>query len=145
MKTSVVDRRRVSISFADSPSMTKQSFKEECDINHLIKRYKKTGVVTHLNALEAQYGDLGAVDFQEAMDIVVRANGLFADLPSKVRKRFGNDPAAFLEFMNSSENADEMIALGLATRREVDNLVSDSVSSGNPAGLPEADVEENPA
>jgi phage internal scaffolding protein len=38
---------------------------------------------------------------------------MFNDLPSSIRSRFGNDPAAFLDFVNDEGNADEMIKLGL--------------------------------
>jgi len=104
------------------PSMTKQSFKDECDVNHIIKRFKKSGVITHLSDMEAQYGDLTGLDFQAAMDLVTQANHLFDELPASVRKRFANDPAMFLDFMDNPENAEEMVKLGLATRKEVDTL-----------------------
>lgn len=101
------------------PSMTKQEFAQECDINNIIKAFKVTGQVTHINAQRASgtYQDLpDPLDFQESLNAVRQANEAFNSLPSKVRERFNNDPQAFLTFMANPANQDEMIKLGLATR-----------------------------
>lgn len=98
----------------------KQSFKDECDINNIIKSYSQTGQIRHINAKAAQgtYEDLPEpMDLQEALNTVRDANTAFASLPSQVRDRFQNDPGQFLAFMQDPANQDEMIRLGLATRR----------------------------
>ena len=43
------------------PSLTKQSFTKECDINNIMKKYQKTGAIDHVNKHEASYmgGALG--------------------------------------------------------------------------------------
>lgn len=100
------------------PSMTKQEFKAECDINNIIKSFSVTGIVTHINEKAAQgaYIDLpDPMDFQEALGLVDQATKSFATLPSSVRSRFDNDPTKFLEFMANPDNQDEAIRLGLAT------------------------------
>lgn len=101
------------------PEMTKQSFVAECDINNIIKQYKQTGMVRHISA-KAQAGaylDLpDEVDFQVALNLVNSAEASFATLPAKVRDRFHNSPAEFLQFMSDPNNVEEMIALGLATK-----------------------------
>lgn len=98
------------------PSMTKQEFVAECDINNIIKSFSKTGQVAHISAKAAQgaYVDLPEpVDYQTALNIVADAEASFATLPSKVRDRFENDPQAFLAFMADAKNMDEARALGL--------------------------------
>lgn len=98
------------------PSMTKQSFKAECDINNIIKQFSQTGIVTHISdrASKGQYADLpDSADFQEALNIVGAANESFMSLPSKVRDRFGNNPELFLQFLHDPKNEDEARALGL--------------------------------
>lgn len=94
-------------------SRTKQSFKEECDINNIMSKYQKTGLLDFVNEHEAQYGDATGIDFQEALETVRSAQEMFADMPSSVRRRFDNDPAAFLEFVNNPDNRDEAVELGL--------------------------------
>jgi len=100
------------------PSMTKQSFAAECDINNILKQYKKTGMIQHINAQaqSGRYMDLpDESDFQTALNTVMEAEAAFASLPSKLRQRFGNDPAEFLEWMADPANQAEAIELGLAT------------------------------
>lgn len=99
------------------PSMTKQEFQHECDINNVIKSFSQTGMMRHVSARAAQgtYQDLpDGVDFQEALHEVERARSAFMTLPAKVRARFGNDPAEFLAFSHDPANLAEMRALGLA-------------------------------
>lgn len=100
------------------PSMTKQSFVEECDINNILREYSASGQLRHISARAEQgmYADLpDQADFQTALNIVLEGQTAFASLPSKVRNRFNNDPAQFLEFMADPANQDEAIRLGLAT------------------------------
>lgn len=100
------------------PSLTKQSFVAECDINNIIKQYSATGQVRHISAQAAQgrYMDLpDDIDFQNSLEIVRQAGEAFASLPSGVRTRFSNDPAEFLDFMSNPANQEEIIKMGFAT------------------------------
>ena len=97
-----------------NPSMAKQSFKNDCDIHHILKRYDKSGVLDHVNDSKARYGDFVNVDdYHASLDKVMRSEELFDSLPSKVRSKFENDPGQFLDFVGNPENRDEMIELGL--------------------------------
>ena len=98
----------------------KQSFVPECDINTILKQYSATGQLKHISAKAAQgaYQDLpDDLDFQSAQNIVKEGETAFASLPAKVRDRFGNDPANFLQFMSNPENSQEAVKLGLATAK----------------------------
>lgn len=95
------------------PSRTKQSFKDECDINLIMARYEKTGLLEHINRGEPQYADLSELDFMSAMNMVAEAREVFAALPSKLRDRFANDPARLLAFLDNEDNRAEAITLGL--------------------------------
>lgn len=102
--------------FVKPPSMTKQSHKEECDINNIIKTFKVSGMVTHVNtkAQTGAYIDLpDNMDFQQAVEIVRAGEQAFASLPSKVRSEFDNSPEAFLGFMASSDPGDRQRAIDL--------------------------------
>lgn len=100
----------------EGPSRTKQSMKDSCDINLIMGRYLRTGAVDHLAVHGGSYGFASATTLQEAMNIVMKAEAMFADLNSAVRKRFDNSPKKFLEFIQDSENQDEAYALGLAAK-----------------------------
>jgi len=102
----------------DTPSLTKQSEAEACDINVIMKKYSQTGYLP-MAEREALYGDFSdQASFQEAMGIIAQANAQFSSLPAKVRARFANDPGRFLAFCEDEKNLPEMIELGLATKRE---------------------------
>lgn len=96
------------------PSMAHQSFKDECDINVLMARYRKTGILPeNINEQAGQYLDCTANDFQEAMCLVAGAASLFNELPSTLRDRFQNDPVQLLNFLDKEENRPEAVKLGL--------------------------------
>lgn len=107
-----VKRHRVAITFPEQ-GRTKQQFREECNINNIMKRYEKTGVLKHVNLREPQYGLVPATDFAEAMRIVTDAQETFNSLPSELRKRVGHSPEEFLRFYANSENAAELESYGL--------------------------------
>lgn len=112
-------RYRVSLSFEGQVSMTEQSHKDACDINSVLRRYDQTGLLTHVNQAKALYGDFTETnEYQDSLNLVIRAQNSFAELPSSLRKRFGNDPGAFFEFVTNPDNVDEMVKLGLAVRHE---------------------------
>lgn len=104
----------------DDDSRTRQEFKNECDLNLIIKRFSKTpeGRSALENArgyLSARFGDVSDVpDYQVALNQVKRANEVFEALPAVLRKRFDHDPSKFLEFCDNPNNLDEMRSLGLA-------------------------------
>lgn len=110
--------------------VTKQSFKDECDINVIVKRYRTTGILPEIIKQNPQYGEFADVpSYQEAQEIYLKANEQFMSLNSHVRDRFGHDPGKFLEFATNPKNAEEMIKLGLATKKNIDtalNPVSDA-------------------
>lgn len=102
-----------SLSFPPNSRWTKQSFKDECDINTLMARYQSTGEMPVLNVVAPQYLDASGMDFQDMQNRVLEAQALFMELPSKLRTRFANDPAQFLDYVADSSNHAEMRQLGL--------------------------------
>jgi len=105
-------RTRVQQTFTGT-GRTKQSHKDECDINQIMKRFETTGIITHINQSTPRYGDFPQVDFQDALNIVKDAQARFAELPSTIRDRFSNDPQKLLLFLQNPENRDEARKLGL--------------------------------
>lgn len=111
-------RDHVTGKYVKPVARTKQEFRDECDINNVIRQYKLTGQIQHIN-MQAQagaYTDLpDTLDFQDALELVRDAQASFATLPSKVRDRFNNNPAEFLAFVHDPSNIDEARNLGLLT------------------------------
>lgn len=96
------------------PSMTQQQFKDECDINTIVKQFGLTGKLP--SAVYAPtFGDFTEIeDFQSALHALQRASDSFMELPANVRERFNNDPARLVEFCSDERNREEMKALGLS-------------------------------
>lgn len=112
-RTSYGERVRSTVKFFN-PSRTKQSHRDECDINTILKGYNRTGLLQHVAQHQGVYGDLSdAPTFHQAMNTIARAGQSFDLLPAEIRKRFSNDPAEFLEFVHDEKNRDEMVNMGL--------------------------------
>lgn len=105
---------KYAISFKDSPSMTKQSFKDECDINNILDRYQRTGMIDHLTKHNYQYGDFDPVEYHDAMNTIAEGNTMFEELPSKVRAYFEGDPQKFMEYAQDEANIEQLREWGLA-------------------------------
>lgn len=120
-------------------SMTKQSFKDECDINVLMKRYQQSGVLPPVDGRERRYIDGSSVDYHEAMLMVADARSAFMELSSSLRERFQNDPGRLLEFLEDSRNREEAVALGLVNPPQADaKPVQVRVIADAPAGADES-------
>lgn len=104
---------KVSLDFDPESDRTQQEFADECDINGIMARYLKTGIIDFANQHQPQYGDFSGLEFAEMQNQIVHAKNMFADLPATVRDRFSNDPAKFLDFFNDPENAQEATKMGL--------------------------------
>jgi len=101
-----------------NPSRTKQSFRAESDINNIMRRFEKTGILPDLIKSDPKYGDFStAPSYQESLHLVMKAHAQFESLSSKIRDRFNNDPERFLNFASDPSNTDEMVRLGLAVAR----------------------------
>src|SRR5260370_17801263 len=72
--------------------------------------------LTLMNLQNGRYQDLpDAIDYQMSIETTRLAQQAFESLPAKIRPRFDNDPAHFLEFFNAPKNQEEAIKLGLAS------------------------------
>jgi len=101
------------------PSLTQQQFAGDANINNILKKYHKTGVLP-VKGNKPLYGDFtGLLDYQEAQNIVAGANQAFQALPATIRRRFHNDPAQFVAFVGDEENRHEAEKLGLVPKKEV--------------------------
>jgi len=80
---------RPTVDFSNDVARTKQEFKEECDINNILAKFRRTGRITHIREHGARYGDAKLTSYEDAMLTVAGANTLWEDLPSDLRNEFG--------------------------------------------------------
>lgn len=111
-------------------SMTQQSFKEECDINTIVKRFGVTGMMPQ-NVVPPTYQTFtGVIDYHTAMNAIAKARESFDQMSAEVRAKFQNDPQKFVEFCSNKDNLAEMRKMGLAMPEVVvDNVATSSVST----------------
>lgn len=94
--------------------LTEQSHRAEVDVNNIVKRHGMDLIQQTAALQELTYDNVPGNDFQEAMLMITKANETFEGMPSEIRKRFENDPAKFLDFVQDEQNVNELIEMGLA-------------------------------
>lgn len=98
----------------DGEIITKQEFKDECDIHNILAQYKRTGIVTHVQNAAPRFEDLpDDIDYQFALNTVIAADDAFMALPASVRAEYNNDPGELLDALHKPENEEKFIKLGL--------------------------------
>jgi len=117
----------------EDATRTQQHFKDETDINNILRQFNITGQLP-TKAISPRYGDFtGIGDYHSALNQVIAAEGEFMTLPAQLRARFDNDPQELIEFLNNPENKDEAIKLGLVNKPEASaqNVESTSEKAGD--------------
>ena len=106
----------VDVSLSDwPPSLTRQEFAEDCDINVIMMRFEKTGQLP-ANVSEPRYLDLTEMpsDLMGTLNLLGEAERAFMTLPASVRRAFDNDATVFVDFASDPNNLEQMRTWGLA-------------------------------
>lgn len=118
------------------PSLAKQSFADECDINTIVNRFG-LGYEMPENVAAPVYGDFTEQinDYHTAMNFIAAAHESFDALHADVRSRFNNDPGQFVDFVNDPVNGPELVRMGLAVKNPdwVDPSAASAATSAPPA------------
>lgn len=98
----------------EEPSKTQQQFRDETNINNIMRKYHAGQGVTHLSNRQGTFADVSNIKtYQQSLQTVIDAQRSFGELPSAVRKRFGNDPYQLVGYLEDPANIEESIKLGL--------------------------------
>lgn len=102
------------------PGLTKQEFRDETDVNVIMKRYGATGQLpVGVQSLQPIFADVSEIgDFASLMRRTKAAEVAFMNLPAELRTRFGNDPGELVVFLQNPANRPEAEELGLVPKRE---------------------------
>ncbi|AXL14523.1 internal scaffolding protein [Microviridae sp.] len=139
--------KRVQLFFLDEDGnqavgRTKQSMKEECDVNKLLVKHGIEHLLIAGREAKAFYGDFTEVnEFQESLNFVKEAERQFSELPSDIRKKFNNNAGDFFEFVTNPENSEELYDLGLAVRPDTKPSEGDTKPSEGDTKPSEGDKE----
>lgn len=98
---------------------TRTEEQDQTDIRQIIARSQNGADFTHISTAIAKFGDFSnAPTYGEALQQIIDAEHLFASMNSSTRARFENDAEKFVAFVTNPTNADELVTLGLANKRE---------------------------
>lgn len=113
----------------EGESLTEQQYAEESLMINKIRKYDSQGFFDSINRNPGQFTDFTQVrDLADAIDQIEEARDAFQTIPSDVRKKFNNSASEFFNFASQESNYDELVKLGLATAKIVDQ-VKEKVSS----------------
>lgn len=108
-------RKHARVQFVpEGPSRTRQEFAADADINTIMARYKKTGMLPQDQRQPVYVDNWDAPDLMTAMNVLNMAQDAFLRLPAKVRKEFDHDPVEFVKFAENPENIGKLREWGLA-------------------------------
>ncbi len=147
---------------SDKPSLTDESFKQECDIDFIISNFVQRGIEPPQH--QVQYGkQFTSDDFIHSMDVVAECKSQFESLPAVEKEKFNNSVTNFLDFVSDPKNLKDSYEKGYIDPNSVDiadvyperfkkeNYGIDNTSTNdvvkpsvNNAGMPDSSGSENP-
>ncbi len=87
---------------------TKQSQKDECDINKLLEKQARAGTISHLDRYQGQYADFSKYNFEEHTNKIAEMATCFENLPAETKREFNQSPDEFFEFVTNPENVENL-------------------------------------
>lgn len=104
--------------------LVQQHFKEQTNINTIMQKHLMSGHGSiqppgRPGGREPRFLNLTGETFHEMLCKVQEVQGQFAGLPSRVRKRFANNPQMLLKFLEDPKNLEEAIKLGLVQEEDL--------------------------
>lgn len=102
--------------YTEGPSMTRQEFADECDINSIMAKYDGYLSDPMRGMREPMFVDFTSMPdtLLGTMQLVQDASAAFYRLPAVVRREFDNDPVLFTDFASDPANIDQLREWGLA-------------------------------
>lgn len=127
------------IDFSHDPGLTNPADGPDCDINNIVAKYHKTGVLPNTN-VQGVFADVSDMPtYQDALQIVINAENQFMALDANTRRKFDNDPAKFLDFVDDPRNGPDLVKMGLATLvPPPPSLAAPDLPGGQPEALKKA-------
>lgn len=109
----------VHLVFTLGPSMTRQEFAAECDINTIMRQYEMALAQPAASVTPPMYVDFTSMphDLMGAMQVMQDAEDAFMRLPASVRREFDNSAIAFVNYASDPANIEQMRAWELAPKK----------------------------
>lgn len=110
---------RVAVIAPEGESMTQQHFAEEVDINNIVAKYNRSGIITHVRAAQEKFGPLPELsEYAVHLDKVAKAQQAFEMLPAELRNHFNNSIPGFFKYISEEKNFDQCVEWGIYEPKE---------------------------
>jgi len=98
----------------NEPDMAQQQYKDSTDVNTIMNKYEKTGVVTHLAKSQGYFKELGEPeDLLDAKMRLIKAERAFDALPAEIRAQCDHNPANFLTMLKDPTKKELLTQYGI--------------------------------
>lgn len=88
---------------SEKPSLTDESFKQECDIDFIISNFVQRGIEPPEH--QVQYGkQFTSADFEKSLATITECKSAFECLPAIEKEKFNNSVTNFLDFISNPVN-----------------------------------------
>lgn len=105
------------IDCSNDPALTKQEFRDDCDVNVIIARCLKTGLPLPSQVVGPLFADVSEVgSYTDCVRRVKAAEDSFMNLPASIRTEFRNEPSLLIAFLADPANLPKAMDLGLVDR-----------------------------
>lgn len=123
------------ITINKDPSMTDEQFQKDTDVNNIIRKYVKTGQVSHIAKNPGQYADVSELpDLHDGLLKIKQAKLAFEQLPQKVRE-VAKSPMGLVKYLSDPKNDEQAVKLGLKTMpKKADSGLNGNSAASNDVG-----------
>lgn len=128
-KKKLQESRPFAIHFTEK-SRTKQSFKNQCDMNQIIQSLNRGNLLGHVTNKTPQYGNVPA-SFHEIQNAIATAKTEFEELPEELRSRF-EGVEDYVDALIDPERQDEFKPDTDLESDQENSLEADSEASDTP-------------
>jgi len=102
------------IVFKENSSKTQQQFAKDANINNIMGKYTKTGLIPQDPSKKMFFGDFTRLpDYAQAKNATLEVEQRFMSLPAEIRFKFENNPQRALDFLSDPANKIKAQELGL--------------------------------
>lgn len=100
-------------------SPVQQGMLRETDLNQIVARARGQNgpIALPSGGRPPIWGDFDVVDVMEAQNLLARLRLTFAELPSRVRNHFDNDPQTLIRFVQDPQNYEASVSMGLIPKQ----------------------------
>jgi len=118
-------------------SRTHQSFAKDADINNIMGKYQRTGILVDPSIPRTrfpQFGDFSdVIGYSEVVERIQKAQTSFDLLPSDIREKFDYSVQKAIDFISDPVNYDESVKLGLLPANVGASVKTPALTSANDA------------